>query len=160
MEQEPKELSEIRSQLEEFERLHEYPQRLDRLSQVITHVTDLDKLSQAISLIDDLIASDCPHMYKDRAKRLLLAYADKTLARVRSMLASPDTFDTDTLKHWYDIMVTFDNTGFFDHLEFSLCKEQLFEKWVASLFDNMSLSERELLVKHIERVSTDRENQS
>ena len=156
MEKEPKELSEIRSHLVEFEKLQDYPQSVGKLSQVIAHIADLDKLSQAISHVADLLESDCAQIYKDRATRLLLAYGERVLSRVKSILSS-DSYDTDTLKHWYDVMDEFSTSGSFDHPEFNPYKKQLFQKWLESLFHSMNPWEQQLFMEYLQEVKTKRE---
>ena len=156
MEKEPKELSEIRSHLVEFEKLQDYPQSVGKLSQAIAHIADLDKLSQAISHVADLLESDCGQIYKDRARRLLLAYGERVLSRVKSILSS-DSCDTDTLKHWYDVMEEFSTSGSLDHPEFNPYKKQLFKKWLESLFNSMNPWEQQLSMEYLQEVRSKRE---
>jgi len=98
------------------------------LAQAEENLGDPGRLGQLRNVITFLlreISGDAPQIEKEIAKNLVLRYRNNVLSEVKAILASPDSYEPESLAYWNKVMELFVGARLADDPEFIACKEQL-----------------------------------
>ncbi len=138
MEKEPKELSEARNHLRQFERLL-------RDSKAAQH------LKQGLASLVDVAEGDYPRTCKATAKNLVSSYKDKVLAEVDRVLSDIGSCEEEILWHYHLLMEEFMEAGFEEDPVFKSCHSKLLTGWFDRFWKSLSARDRELLKKQFQK---------
>ena len=109
-------------------------------------------LRNAIDSLLGMMSGNSPQIQKDIARKLVLAYKNKVLSEVKTILANPDSREPESLNHWNNVMEVFVNAGG-DDPEFNACREQLTTKCspsIDNLNDSLNPGDLEALEKELQ----------
>ena len=134
MEKEPPELAEARNLLSKFEK-------------TINQPDSIFLLGDALSLLEELEVIIVPQPFKERAKNLYKTYAEKIFSQAQKVLPATDILETETVKHWSDMMELF---GDDISEEFNILRKQITEKWALKFLRGLSKYQLEQLLKEAE----------
>jgi len=139
LEKEPKELSEARNHLKQFEKLLKDPKGLQHLK-------------QGIASLVDMAEGDYPQTFKAAAKNLVSSYKHKVLAEVDRVLSDIGSYEAEILWHYHLLMEEFMEAGFEEDPVFKSCHSNLLAGWFDRFWKSLSELDRELLKKQFQKI--------
>lgn len=134
MDKEPKELTDARNLLGKFEK-------------IINQTDSIFLLGDALSLLEELTITVVPKTFKDIAKNICKTYAEKIFSQAQKVLPAADILETETIKHWSDMMGLFGDDV---SEEFTSLRKQITKKWVSKFLEGLSIYQLEQLQKECE----------
>jgi hypothetical protein len=112
-------------------------------------------LRKAIDSLLGMMSGASPQIQKDIARKLVLTYRNKVLSEVKDILANFDSYESESLNHWNEVMEIFIDAGV-DDPEFNACREQLVTKSInpsiESLDDSLQPGDLDVLEKELREV--------
>ena len=138
LDKEPKELSEARNYLRQFERLLKDPKGLQHLK-------------QGIASLVDIAEGDYQRTFKTTANNLLSSYKQKVLAEADRVLSDIGSCETEILWHYHLLMEEFMEAGLEEDPVFKSFHSKLLSRWFDRFWKSLSELDRELVKKQVQK---------